>query len=71
MGIMASNYGDIPCVNLSGEIHITISATRCLCGNEWKYGVTNRAGKSNNIIWRDLDAVNCEKCKEIYIKENI
>lgn len=66
---MGIGYGDMPCVNLSGIIHITKSATECLCGDTWKYGVINRAGKSKNIIWRDLDRVNCEKCKEIYLKK--
>ena len=67
---MVVGYGDIPCVNLSGIIHITKSSTECLCGDSWKYGVVSRAGKSKNIIWRNLDRVSCERCKEIYLKEN-
>lgn len=67
---MAKDYGDIPTMVESGVRHITKSATECLCGYKWRYGVINRAGRSTNIAWRTLEKVNCERCKEIYIKEN-
>ena len=61
---MAQNYGELPCVNLGGIIHITTRATKCLCGAVWHYGSLNHNGKKfSNIIWRSLGAVNCEACK--------
>lgn len=63
---MAKHYGDIPCVNITSTIHITKSATECLCGASWKYGVVYRNGTSNNIIWRSLEGVSCTKCKDLY-----
>lgn len=64
---MAQHYGDIPCVNLNGEIHITTSATQCLCGRTWKYGERSpdRPSKRSNIIWRSIDAVTCQECKRL------
>ena len=59
---MAQHYGDIPCVNLSGVIHATVSGSRCACGCEWHYGVSNRSGKFVNIIWRSKDAITCKDC---------
>lgn len=60
---MAKYYGDIPCVKIGNLIHITVSGTLCLCGQNYSYGkYTNR----NNIIWREIDAVTCSKCKEKY-----
>lgn len=65
---MSKHYGDIPCVNLNGTIHITVSGTKCLCGAEYAYGRPNRTEKKCvNIIWRTLEAVSCTKCKELYI----
>jgi hypothetical protein len=65
---MAKDYGDIPCVNLDGQIHITKSGTKCICGRGWKCGFWNpdRPELKYNIIWREFDAVTCEKCKELY-----
>lgn len=69
---MAKHYGDIPCANIEGIIHITKSATECLCGREWCYGYVNkdRPQKKQNIIWRELEAVTCYQCKEIYENQN-
>lgn len=68
---MAKYVGDIPCVNLGGIIHITTSATKCLCGKEWHYGSLNYNGKKfSNIIWRSLNAVSCKDCKDQYRAEN-
>lgn len=63
---MAKNYGDIPCIRLNETIHITKSGTKCLCGISYKYAKPNRENKSCNIIWRELEVVNCEKCKKLY-----
>ena len=65
---MARNYGDIPCANIGGEIHITRSGTLCLCGIAWKCGFhnTDRVQKSTNVIWRELDVVTCDKCRALY-----
>ena len=52
---MAKYYGDIPCVKLNGIVHITKCATECLCGQKWS--------------WRSLNAVTCEKCKELGSKK--
>lgn len=69
---MAKYYGDIPCTKLNGVIHITKSGTECLCDKKWTYGrPSNRESlHSNNIIWRELDAVTCSACKEIFEKKN-
>lgn len=65
---MAKYYGDIPCVKLDEIIHITKSGTECLCGLKWQYGYINkdRPQKKQNIIWREIDAVTCNECKEIF-----
>lgn len=64
---MAKYCGDIPCVKQNGIIHITKCATECLCGKKWSYSrPSNREDfKTENIIWRNLNAVTCEKCKEL------
>jgi hypothetical protein len=64
---MVKNYGDLPLVKLNEIRHITISGSECLCGCKWKCGVRDRDGKVQNIIHRNLDAVTCERCKEIYL----
>lgn len=68
---MAKYYGDIPCVKQNGIIHITKCATECLCGQKWSYSrPSNREDfKTENIIWRNLNAVTCEKCKELGVKK--
>lgn len=64
---MAKLYGDLPCVNIDNEIHITISGTSCLCGKTYKYGTVSRTdAKSHNIIWREVESVTCVVCKELY-----
>ncbi|MBO5373689.1 MAG: hypothetical protein J6A75_13370 [Lachnospiraceae bacterium] len=65
---MAKYYGDIPCTKLDGIIHITTSATECMCGKKWRYAHNNkdRYEEKHNIIWRVLDAVTCDRCKKIY-----
>ena len=67
---MSKYYGDIPCVKLNGIVHITKCATECLCGQKWSYSrSSNREDfKTENIIWRSLNAVTCEKCKELGVK---
>lgn len=68
---MAKQYGDIPCVKIDGEIHITKSGTSCLCGRFYKYATVSRNdGHSVNIIWREMEAVTCRKCKELYNTTN-
>jgi len=62
---MARFYGDIPCVNLNGVIHITVSGTKCLCGQSYKYSKPDREGDNVNIIWREIEVVTCEKCRKI------
>lgn len=65
---MAKYYGDIPCVNICGTIHVTQSGTQCLCGADWKCGFINkdRPNTRQNIIWREFKAITCDKCKDIY-----
>ena len=70
---MAKFYGDIPCANIGGTVHITVSATKLLCGREWQYRphwpqTFGRIIKCTNIIYREIDAVTCAKCKEKYEK---
>lgn len=63
-------YGDLPCVRIGNTIHITENAFRCVCGQSWSYGrPTERESlHNNNIIWRDISAVSCEKCRSSYKK---
>ena len=72
---MAKYYGDIPCVKLGKEIHITVSGIKCLCGCSWQYakpdGHSMKQNVDNNIIWRDIEAVTCPSCRKKYlVKEN-
>lgn len=69
---MAKYYGDIPCVRINNMVHITQNAISCLCGKEWSYGKpANRDSmQSNNIIWREIDAVTCDKCREVFRNTN-
>lgn len=62
---MAKDYGDIPCIKLGNEIHITVSGTKCLCGRSYQYSKPSRENKCENIIWRELEVVTCEKCKKL------
>lgn len=65
---MSKHYGDLPCVNLNGTIHITVSGTKCLCGGTYTYGRPTRAEKKCvNIIWRKPEAVTCVTCKGLYM----
>ena len=71
---MAKLYGDIPCVNLCGDIHITVNSKECLCGNSWSYEAPflDKPGvKRTNIIWRSIEAVSCSKCKCLYLRNNV
>lgn len=66
---MSKHCGDIPCANLNGIIHITISGTKCACGREWAYGRPSRSEKKCvNIIWREKEAVTCPDCLAAYEK---
>lgn len=68
---MAKNYGDLALMKDEGGIkHITVSGIECLCGCKWRYGVINRNGKSQNIIYRSIDDVTCDKCKELYYRQD-
>lgn len=64
---MAKYYGDLPCVRIGNTIHITENAFKCVCGQSWSYGrPTERESlHNNNIIWRDISAVSCEKCRSL------
>ena len=66
---MAKNYGDIACTKINNKIHITISGTKCLCGKEWTYGKPSNRDtlEMNNIIWRDIEAVTCDRCIESWV----
>jgi hypothetical protein len=61
---MSKNNGDLPCVRLGERVHITVNASKCLCGARYEYGVITRAGISTNIIYRNINAVTCEACKK-------
>lgn len=67
---MAKYYGDLPCVRIGNVIHITENAFRCVCGQSWSYGrpTERKSLHNNNIIWRDISAVSCEKCSSLYKK---
>lgn len=70
---MAKYYGDLPCVRIENVIHITENAFRCVCGQSWSYGrPTDREILHNsNIVWRTMDTVTCEKCRQVYTKGKI
>jgi hypothetical protein len=64
------NNGGIPCYKDGLNItHITISGTKCLCGKTWSYGTIDRTGHSNNILYRNINSVDCQKCKELFGNE--
>lgn len=69
---MAKYYGDIACTKINNKVHITVSGTKCLCGKEWTYGKPNNRDtlETSNIIWRDLDGVTCDRCKERWVSDN-
>lgn len=67
---MALYYGDLLCVKTNNIVHIVKNGTSCLCGQKYKYGASERNNDSSpHIIWRNLDAVTCDKCKEILKSE--
>lgn len=59
---MAKLYGDLPCVNIDGVVHLTTSAKNLACGGTWHYGVSIKGSKFQNIIWRDKQAITCKEC---------
>lgn len=68
---MARFFGDLPCANIGGMVHITVSATKLFCGGEWEYRSfwTQNFGrrlKKTNIIYRKIDAVTCPECRALY-----
>ena len=69
---MAKLYGDIPCVKINGIQHITISGTECLCGQPYTYGkpMSRHSMTCNNLIWRELESVTCETCRNKYIQKH-
>lgn len=69
---MAKLYGEIPCVKINGIQHITISGTECLCGQSYTYGrpINRHDMTCNNLIWRELESVTCETCRDKYIQKH-
>ena len=68
---MAKYFGDLPCANIEGTVHITVSATKLLCGRDWRYRPAwsqnfGRVLKNTNIIYREIDAVTCPECQVAY-----
>ena len=68
---MAKFFGDLPCANIRGTVHITVSATKLLCGRDWRYRPAwpqnfGRVLKNTNIIYREIDAVTCPECRSLY-----
>lgn len=72
---MANIYDshDHPCVNIENIIHITVSATKTLCGEDWVYSPIRERFKSTaakTIKWTSPDKINCQKCIDGYNSEN-
>lgn len=64
---MIKGYGNIQCVNDGRTIHIIEGDNgKGLCGNALYTLKRDYYGRKNNIIWRNLDAITCEICKELY-----
>lgn len=63
---------DLPTTVIDGVRHITCGAYKCLCGQEWEYGKYSLGSRNtfNNIQYRNLDEVNCNKCKELHCESN-
>lgn len=59
---MAKHYDELPCVKLSGVVHLTVSGTRCACGHQWPLDASDRDTKLDNIIWLDKAAITCPGC---------
>ncbi|WP_196001974.1 hypothetical protein [Clostridium sp. 1001271B_151109_B4] len=63
-------YNDLP-TTVKGNIrHIIDGAFTCLCGEKWEYGKHSLSIRNlfKNIQWKGLSDVNCEKCRELFIK---
>ena len=71
---MAKNYGNINCFNdLNGGKHILADYTcNALCGEKFVANC-NYYGRKDYILRRNIDAVTCQKCKELYMhnKSNV
>ncbi|MDU8967451.1 MAG: hypothetical protein E7H39_16565 [Clostridium sp.] len=63
-------YNDLPTTKVNNIRHITDGAFKCFCGEEWEYGKHSLSKRDvfNNIQWRGLKDVDCEKCKEMFLK---
>jgi len=71
---MANIYDlhDHPCVKIENIIHITISATKTMCGKEWIYSPTIerfKRTKVKTLKWVSPDKINCQKCIDAYGNE--
>lgn len=67
---MAKFYGDLPCAKLGRKVHITVNSQKCLCGQEWVYDQPY-ADKRTNIIWREIEAVTCPKCRASFEAKHV
>ena len=64
---MAKNRGDIQCVNDGKAIHVIQNDNgKGLCGDADYNLNRNYYGRKNKVIWRNMKAITCEKCKELY-----
>lgn len=64
---MIKSYGKIDCFNDSnGKKHILANDTcNALCGEKF-VPVRNYDGRKDYMLRRNIDAVTCQKCKELY-----
>lgn len=70
MEILEEKYNDLPTTKVNDVRHITDGAFKCLCGEKWEYGKHSLSKRHifKNIQWQGLKDVNCEKCKELFLK---
>lgn len=70
MEFLERKYNDLPTTKVNDTRHITNGAFKCFCGQKWEYGKHSLSVRHtfNNIQWRGLRDVDCEKCREIFLK---
>lgn len=60
---------DHPCTIIDNISHITVTATKTVCGMDWKYQPEPERFKRTLITklrWLSPDKITCQKCIEIY-----
>lgn len=64
---MAKHYGKIECFNDENGVKHILSEDTCnaLCGEKF-VPVRNYYGRKDYMLRRSIEAITCDKCKELY-----